>query len=261
MTMETVGKGTQGALRMWLSPEAATRIYDVASWALIISLVVSLGSTVLIMSTARVTETTWNSSYQVSRAAIARLEAAVREANARAAQAQLAIEDANTRASEAAAQATDANARATQAGAELALLKYKLPRMLYPEQQSRIIEKLRSFPPAPYDLAVVQEPEATGLVQQIHEVLKATHWIHRDVQTEGREDADGVDGITIEIADEKRAEWESPVIALVLALRAEGIHVNGVASTDADPSAIHVKIGRKPQAGESSRHVDNRTNP
>jgi len=61
--------------------------------------------------------------------------------------------------------------------------------------------------------------------------------------------------VTIEIADEKRAEWESSVIALVLALRAEGIHVNGIASSDADPLAIHVKVGRKSQSGDNSRHA------
>ena len=249
---------------MWPSLEAASRISDIANWALIVSLAIGAISAILILYLAGVKQSNWEAIRQASREQIGRLEAAVREADARTAQAGTAVAEADARAAEAAAQVVEANARATEAGAALALARFNGARTLFAEQQSRIVEKLRSFPPPPYDLGVVEGPEAAALMARIDEILKAAKWIPRDAYgnavspARATSDAVVLEGVTIEIAESRRVDWEPTVIALILALRAEGIYTNGNANPEADPSAIHVKIGSKPQSASDGQDYQHR---
>jgi hypothetical protein len=226
---------------------------DAANWVLIVSLVVGLASAVLVMYMTGIKEANWNSDRQVSRENIVKLQAAVREANARAAHSSDAIAEANARAAQASADALEANARATEAGAALSLARYETPRTLSQEQQSRIVEKLQTYARAPYDVSVANGPEPAVLLMRIDEMLGAAKWVHRNHDASadqfGRIDPSTVDGVSIEIAESKREDWEPTVIALILALRAEGIFANGTANPDADPSAIHLAIGNKPHGG------------
>jgi hypothetical protein len=226
---------------------------DAANWVLIVSLVVGLASAVLVMYMTGIKEANWNLDRQVSHETIVKLQAAVRDANARAAKAGDAAAEANARAAQAAAEALEANARATEEGAALSLARYQTPRTLSQAQQSRIIEKLQAYAPAPYDVSVASGPEPAMLLMRIDEMFAAAKWVHRDrdagIDQSGLIDADTAQGVSIEIAESRREDWEPTVIALILALRAEGIVANGTANTDADPTAIHLTIGNKPQGG------------
>jgi hypothetical protein len=251
--MAMADKGNQGGIRVWPSLEAAARMSDAANWVLIVSLVIGAASAVLVLYTTGIKEAKWNVDRQVSHETIVKLQTAVSEANTRAAQAGDAVAAANARAAQAADEALEANARATEAGAALSLARYQTPRTLSQEQQSRIIEKLQTLAPAPYDVSVASGPEPAMLLMRIDEMLGAAKWIRRErdagTDQSARIDADSVEGVSVEIADSKREDWEPTVIALILALRAEGIFANGTANPDADPSAIHLAIGNKPQGG------------
>jgi hypothetical protein len=258
---------SQGGPRMWPSIETATRISDAANWILIASLAVGMISIIVIMWMASVRKAEWEADHQSSQATIVKLGAAIAAANARASDAGASAADANARAAEAASAVLDANARVAEAEAALALAKFKAPRTLTSEQQSHIVEKLRPLTPAPYDVTVAEGAEPASLTKRVEDMLKQAKWTLRDPAGSmvgsgpAKTDAFIPDGVSIEIAESKRADWEPTVIALVLALRAEGIYANGTASSTADAAAIHVKIGNKPQdgpRGQQSQHIDRR---
>ena len=213
-------------------------------------------SIIVIMWMASVRKAEWEADHQASQATIVKLGAAIAAANARASDAGASAADANARATEAASAVADANARVAEAEATLALAKFKAPRTLTSEQQSHIVDKLRPLTPAPYDVTVAEGAEPASLTKRMEDMLKQAKWTLRDQAGilvgpgPARPDAFVPDGVSIEIAESKRADWEPTVIALVLALRAEaGIYANGTASAAADAAAIHVKIGNKPQDG------------
>jgi hypothetical protein len=180
---------------------------------------------------------------------IIKLEAAVGEANARRSSAGSAIAEANARVAAAAAELVQANARAAELEAALTLARFNAPRVLSADQESRITEKLLALPPTPYELRSSRDPEAVALMAELGQVLRAAQWRPQDSEATAGPTSHGAlpDGVSIEIAESRRADWEPTVIALILALREEGIHAVGQASDGADPSALHVTIGSKPK--------------
>jgi hypothetical protein len=237
---------------MWPSPEAATLISIAANWTLILSLVVGTAAAGLMMWTAGIKEAGWELADRTSREKIAKMKDALTEAQAHLLAAGNTAAQAAARVADAEARALEANARVTEAEAALAVARYKAPRILAPEQASRIVERLLALPPATYDLSAADTTPAASLKLQMGEILKAAQWLTTGHQEDAgpRDDvrARSVDGVAIEIAESRRADWEAVVIALILALRAEGIHASGTTSPTADPGAIHLTIGGKPQS-------------
>jgi hypothetical protein len=180
------------------------------------------------------------------------LGAAVDEANARVTTANAAAAAAEARASAAASEALEAKARAAEAEAALSLAKNRSGQVLAPEQESRVVEKLLAMPPSIFDVQAAPDPDAQAAMTQIGNMLKAAQWRVQDAPSGAGPIAEAPEGITIEIAESKRLEWEPTVIGLVLALREEGIQVAAQASAEADPSAVHVVIGAK--AGTTWAH-------
>jgi hypothetical protein len=85
-----------------------------------------------------------------------------------AAEAKVAIADANLRAAEATRKAVEA---------QLALEKYRAPRILSAEQRSDIVSKLQPLAGTKFDLAMAPgDPEAFVLLRQLAEMLEAASW-------------------------------------------------------------------------------------
>jgi hypothetical protein len=236
-----------------MSLQTVALISDAANWVLLISLITGMISTVLIMWTANIKDHGWLAVRQTTQQTIFKLGAAVDEANARLTSANAALAEADARASAAASEALEAKARAAQAEAALTLSNYKSGHVLAREQEQRVVEKLLAMPPAIYDARASHDPDSLAVMMQIGNMLKAAQWRVRDVPAGTGPGLSGKaelpEGITIEIADSRRVDWEATVISLVLALREEGVHAAGQASPDADPSAIHVIIGGKAETG------------
>jgi hypothetical protein len=161
-TMVMAPSGNQGGINMWPSESAASRTYDIANIALILSLAMGVVSTLTIVWMGNVKE-----SY---------LRVALSNATERAADANKAAAEANQAAAEADKQAKEADVKRLKLEEKLA------PRNLTDEQQARIVEKMRPFAPDlahRWRVAVFSYPpsaEADRLTRQLLNVFVLAGW-------------------------------------------------------------------------------------
>jgi hypothetical protein len=96
-------------------------------------------------------------------------------ANAEAAKAHERIADLSTQAEGLKKDTAEANVRAAEA--QLALEKFKAPRLITPDREVRIRSKVRPFTGTPFDLSVIPgDPEALHFAVQIAAILDAEKW-------------------------------------------------------------------------------------
>jgi hypothetical protein len=155
--------------------------------------------------------------------------------------------------------AAQANARAVEA--QLALEKFKAPRLLTLERQARISSRLKPFAGTPFDVAVgpMGDPEPVVLATAILSTLTNAGWHQiewktRDAQlllTEPGKPNFGAAAVTNVIVDIHPAQAErlwSIAKALEAVLVAEGIDAQaqqGSGGRNTNENAIHIMIGRK----------------
>jgi hypothetical protein len=219
--MPIANSGNQGGIRMWPSEDWASRLYDLANWSLLAALVVGAASTALLVWMGNVKE-----EY---------LKRDLAATNERAAHAE---------------------ERAAQASLELA--KFKTPRNLSPEQQTRISEKLKAFAGKQFDVALILEPEPEGLLPQIEDALKSAGWLELDwegpeiVYKRGSRPSAGIiteSGVIIQMHPERVTVLSPAAQALASALDAEGVSAKaepGLGVINTNSKAIHILIGKKP---------------
>jgi hypothetical protein len=154
----------------------------------------------------------------------------------------------------AAAKAAIAMADARAVEAQLALEKFKAPRTLTLEQQARITAAVTAYAGQEYTLSVAAGSEAENLLCAIDAALTAAEWkripgsypITADTKC-GTVGLNILSGLSIRLSDKAATEQQWNVLALVDALRAEGIAVDGaIDAENASPTAIAVMIGIKP---------------
>jgi hypothetical protein len=154
----------------------------------------------------------------------------------------------------------DANARALETKLELA--KLRTPRIITPEQQSRIAEKIKPFSGIAFDLAVVSSDQDTvDLLPTIEDALTQGGWkpiawvggaILYDRARSKRVMAGVVTarGVNVLVDPEQIPNLLPAAEALSAALNAEDIGARAAANTDSSLSenktAIHVIVGTKP---------------
>jgi hypothetical protein len=154
----------------------------------------------------------------------------------------------------AAARAAIADADARAAAAQLALEKFKAPRALTLEQQARITAAVTAYAGQEYTLSVAAGSEAENLGCAIDAALTAAQWKRipgsspTTVDTKcGTVGLNTLSGLSIRLSDNAATEQQWNVLALVNALRAEGIAVDGaIDAENGGSTAIAVIVGMKP---------------
>jgi hypothetical protein len=160
---------------------------------------------------------------------------------------------------EANARAAEANQRAQEAILELAELR--APRELTPEQRGRIVDELKLFSGAEYDIALSNDdPEILNFVFIIELVLSTTGWMELDWQGNGegfiREGMPiirlgaSVVNVMIGVHVSQPLKLFEHAVALSDALMAEGIDATATRLTphrmsSTNANAIHILMGRK----------------
>jgi hypothetical protein len=202
--------------------------------------------------------------------ALVHAKADIADADARAAAAQADARHATERASALEADAAKAQERIatleqeaaaaraaiadTDARTALALEKFKAPRTLTLEQQARITAAVTAYAGQEYTLSVAAGSEAENLVCAIDAALTAAQWKRipgsypSTVDTKcGTVGLNMLSGLSIRLSDNAATEQQWNVLALVNALRAEGIAVDGAIDVENGSStAIAVMVGMKP---------------
>jgi hypothetical protein len=149
----------------------------------------------------------------------------------------------------------EANQRAAEA--QLALEKFKAPRILSAEQQDRIAAQLRTFSGTPFDGSIGPkgDPEPIYLFRGIHSALVEAGW--KPMAWDGGGEAYTIDGlpllgltsVTNVIVDVHPTHWAKlgpAAKALAAALVKEGVDAIADSSpTSLDGDAVHIRIGRK----------------
>jgi hypothetical protein len=154
------------------------------------------------------------------------------------------------------ARASIAAANARAAEAQLALEKLKTPRSLTPDQQSRIVSKIRKFAPQEYALAVGPGSEPSAFLAALDKVLSNANWVKVPpfgmitVQTAvGPAASNSLSGVRIQVASSKEPELREAVVALLAALASENIEADAAQSPTemtSRPTAIQIVVGIKP---------------
>ena len=226
---------------MWPSLSAANQIADWANIFFIGSLVVGVVSTVLIVWMANVKDGYWERARQDSDERIASLTA----------QGDQLRKD-----------TADANARALEA--QVALEKFKQPRLLSEQQMSAIAEKLKRFVGTKFDAAVIPgDPEAMIRLSHITATLEKAGWVWVEwtapegqiamtytIPTKPSIGQLGFLGLTLQINPAHGRALSAPADALGLALIAEGIETTlDVIDNASVPNreTVHVIVGKKRQ--------------
>lgn len=216
--MKIAHNGTQEGKPMWPSFAIASRLYDVANFAFIASLVIGVAATVLLVWMGNVKE------------GYLRRDVA------------LAI-----------ARAADANERAAKAALQLA--KLKAPRKLTTEQQTQIGAAVKKFAGQKFSGMVVQSsPDAHPLWSIIAKVLTDSGWILEKPRSlaAGSPPA-GIplspgEGVTLFVPANDVPDLAGATNALDEALRDAGLKV--VEAIDSGPQSkpktIAIEIGTKP---------------
>ena len=237
---------TQSANRMWpfsgMSLSTASLWFDVANYALVVSLVLGVIATFVIVRTVSIKESYWDVDRENAKERIATLAA-------------------ETEASKAAI--AEANARALEAQAQLA--KFKSPRSMTPEQQSRISTKLGIFKGTRFDMAVLPgDPEAALFLGQISKTLQSSGWewiefahptgpLQFTYTWPGLPNVGQLGGVGIDIFinSDHFSEFASVSQALATILAEEGFSNGKVGSAVPEQGipnhdTIHIIIGKKP---------------
>jgi hypothetical protein len=158
--------------------------------------------------------------------------------------------------------AVDANARAEEANrkaqeAALELAKLTTPRVISKEHMVYIIEAIRPFAGTPFVFFIQADPEPVRLMNQLSVALVAAGWNWRNSSqtiafTQPGKPSVGMmtgTGIRLQFASSKTEEWQAPILALANALLAAGledIESHQIGDDSVPPTAIHIRIGRKP---------------
>jgi hypothetical protein len=246
--------GNQVGNSLWPSLEAASRIFDLSSFALIGGLVVGAIATVLIVWMGIVKEQHWDVLREHSNEKVASLELETAKANVEVGKAQVEIAKAHEGIADANARAAQAEARALEL--QLALEKLRAPRLLSVEQRSRISDKLRRYVGLRFDTAAPQSAEALSLLIQIEDTLSAAGWTQvawvggaLAHQRPGRVDSGivGASGVVVQFDAKRALSFSDPAGALVTALEAEGIPASKemVLASTSSTDAIHIAVGVK----------------
>ena len=219
---------------MWPSLPVANQIAEFANFLFIASLVVGVVATATIVWTTGVKEAYWDKDRRDSAEKIA----------------SLSVQSDQLRKDTA-----EANARAAEA--QLALAKFKAPRMLSETQQGTIADKLRSFAGTTYDAGIgpMGDPEPLYLLKAIAASLARAGWIqvpwtgNSETYTEPPLAPVGLTMVTNVIVDVHPDQWSKlgrAATALAEALKAEGIDaIADSKSTTIHNDLIHLRIGRK----------------
>ncbi len=165
----------QAGNEIWPSLDLASQWFDRASIGLSISLAIGLACTVVIVWLGIVKEHHWDLLRERANEKIATVELDAAKSNAEAAKAHERIAELSTQAEALRKDTAEANARASEA--QLALERFKAPRLMSAEQEVRIRSKVRPFSGTPFDLSVIPgDPEAVNFALQIAVVLEAEKW-------------------------------------------------------------------------------------
>lgn len=142
--------------------------------------------------------------------------------------------------------------RATKA--ETALEKITSRRTI--KQAQVMVEKLKPFAGATFDMGVQTDGEAVELLAQLAQTLTDSGWVWKPAASSLSFNIPGKPtiapivmsgGVQILLSQSRLPEWGKAAGALVEALKAEDITAIGVAAKDAPDTAIHVNVGTKPQ--------------
>jgi hypothetical protein len=155
----------------------------------------------------------------------------------------------------AAAEAQIATLENETAQARLELAKLKTPRTLGSDV-SKVIGALEPFKGTKFDLYVSGDAESVELMLEVDTVLTKSGWIQSeamgsDIMVGGKAGAYNSRGIVISIAHAKKAELQSAVGALAVAIRGAGLEIKEVGfqpefpDFKTNPDAIHIFIGSK----------------
>lgn len=153
-----------------------------------------------------------------------------------------------------------AKAEKSASDAALDLAKFKQPRSLLPEQQSKLILDVKPFAGQNFAFAVFPDPEPQALTRVIDGLLKSAGWkrVPSQIQREGV-------GILMDIAGESAAQISDLGVDVYIApddtesVRAQGAICAALAATGIPcethrtpqlagktPRAITISIGKKP---------------
>jgi hypothetical protein len=138
------------------------------------------------------------------------------------------------------------------------------PRIIDQHQQSRIVDKLRSFAGTEFDVSIRgADPEVDSLLEQIEAILEAAGWkqiawqsapVGAAVSAFKRPNKllvgeVNVSGIVVQMHAEQAEMLKYPGLALAEALLTEGIQARaepGSGFENGNTKALHVLIGKKP---------------
>jgi hypothetical protein len=145
-----------------------------------------------------------------------------------------------------------ATLRAETAEANLQLERLKTPRSLSPEQQQRMVMKLKPLRGQKFSLAYSGEPEQFDLLASIKSVLLASNWVEMPPRfsaiTLGPDAsmAFGI-GVIVQIAPTADPVVRNTADKLATALNDEGIASKAEEdSRVGDPASLNVLVGSKP---------------
>jgi hypothetical protein len=224
-TMPIADSENHGGIGMWPSEAIASRIYDIANIALIGALVIGVIATALVV---------WMGN--------------VKEGYLRIGLASL-----NSQAAQANQMAADANERATEA--QLALEKYKAPRMITDLQQSVFIDAIKLSGGQQYMLSVAAGQESANLVCLIDRLLKQAGWKRFEQKNPslvigtdcGPIGANATSDIHVRVALNRTPETTAAADRLLNALAATGLIVHpGQDSVNVpNESVVVIMVGTK----------------
>jgi hypothetical protein len=153
------------------------------------------------------------------------------------------------------ARAEEANQKAQEAALQLARLT--TPRIISGEHVAGLVEAVSPFPGTPFVFLMQPEPEPLALMNQISDALLAAEWNWLGTSQAIAFNRPGKPpvgmmtgtGIRLQIDSSKKAEWQAPILALGNALLAAGledVECHEISDDSVPPTAIHIRIGRKP---------------
>ncbi|MGC1777091.1 MAG: hypothetical protein WBB34_04040 [Xanthobacteraceae bacterium] len=229
--------GNQKGMRMWPSLPLANRIADIANLFFIASLVVGVVSTIVIVRMTGVKERYWDADRTASAEKIATL---------------------TTQGEQLRKDTAEANARAAEA--QLALERYKAPRIILEEDRPKLIAALVNFAGTKAAIYVLGDgPEPNALAASLQNTLSRALW---DVATWNWSGAGAATGVIVFPKPGSGTEIDTICEALVAGLNSVGVgaakqqwpgpdwdHFGGMLNGPSNPTAapIRIVIGTKPQ--------------
>ncbi len=132
-------------------------------------------------------------------------------------------------------------------------------RVLTPEQAAGLVEKLKPFAKTPFDLFLMQDPDAMNFEFQLADVLQKAGWDWKPAPALGalvftppgkpQIGMQTLSGCSIEIAESSRSTLTAPVLALLNGILGTGIPCRASANKDADMKSefdkkwVHIFVG------------------